>query len=180
MASAFTHSFVGLAAGKLVFPEKMPARFWVLSAVCALLPDIDVIGYFLGIRYGDTLGHRGFAHSLVFASFISVLVTIAAFPAIQRFSKHWWLLIVSFFATTASHGILDAMTDGGYGIAFFSPFSNTRYFLPWRPIEVAPIGVRGFFSRWGWDVLVSELIWIWVPMMLLLVIVTIMRRQQTR
>ena len=27
---------------------------------------------------------------------------------------------------------------GGLGVAFFSPFSNARYFLPWRPIRVAP------------------------------------------
>jgi inner membrane protein len=180
MASAFTHSFVALAAGKMVFPERMPARFWTLSVVCALLPDVDVIGYFLGIRYGNILGHRGFTHSLLFALVIAVLVTVTAFPAIQRFSKHWWLLMGCFFVSIASHGVLDAMTNGGYGIAFFSPFSDVRYFLPWRPIEVAPIAVRGFFSRWGWDVLMSELRVVWIPVITLLIIVTLVRRQRTR
>lgn len=179
MASAFTHSFIALAAGKLFFPEKMPVRFWVLSVVCALLPDADVIGYFLGIRYGDMLGHRGFTHSLLFALLIAVLATVAAFPAVQRFTKHWWLLIGCFFAAAASHGILDAMTDGGYGIAFFSPFSNTRFFLPWQPLDVAPIGVRGFFSRWGWDVLMSELLWIWLPFALVLALAYVVRRRRS-
>ena len=180
MASAFTHGFVALSFGKLFFPERMPVRFWVLSIVCTLLPDVDVIGFFLGVRYSDTLGHRGFSHSLLFALLIAVLVTVAAFPAVRRFSKQWWFLAGYFFAVTASHGVLDAMTDGGYGIAFFSPFNNTRLFLPWRPLEVAPIGVRGFFSRWGWDVLMSEVLYIWLPVTLLLVIVYRIRGKRSR
>jgi inner membrane protein len=55
------------------------------------------------------------------------------------------------------------MTDGGLGIAFFSPFDRTRYFLPWRPIRVSPIGVASFFSRWGLEVLASELVYVWLP-----------------
>ncbi|MHB8846617.1 MAG: metal-dependent hydrolase [Nitrospirota bacterium] len=179
MASAFTHGIFALATGKLFFAERMPARFWILTVVCTLLPDLDVVGYFLGVRYGDTLGHRGFFHSLPFALVVAVLVTIAAFPAVKRFTRQWWLMIGCFFGSTASHGVLDAMTNGGYGIAFFSPFSNTRYFLPWRPLEVAPIGVRGFFSRWGWDVLMSELLWIWLPLAVMLVIVSIVRNQRS-
>jgi len=52
-------------------------------------------------------------------------------------------------------------------------------FLPWRPLEVAPIGVRGFFSRWGWDVLLSEWLYIWLPVTLLLVIVYRVRGQRS-
>ena len=75
----------------------------------------------------------------------------------------WWLLIAHFFLVTASHGVLDAMTDGGLGIAFFAPFDNSRYFLPWRPVMVSPIGVAPFFSHYGLDVLISEFVWIWLP-----------------
>jgi inner membrane protein len=62
----------------------------------------------------------------------------------------------------AAHDLLDAMTDGGLGIALFSPFDRTRYFLPWRPIRVAPIG-GGFFSEYGLRALASEARWIWLP-----------------
>jgi inner membrane protein len=55
------------------------------------------------------------------------------------------------------------MTTGGLGVAFWSPFSNTRYFFPWRVILVSPIGVEAFLSAWGWRVLKSELAWIWLP-----------------
>lgn len=67
-----------------------------------------------------------------------------------------------FFLATASHGFLDAMTNGGLGVAFFSPFNNVRYFLPWRPIRVSPIGVTRFFSHRGLEVVQSELLWIWL------------------
>jgi inner membrane protein len=175
MASAFTHVFVAAALGKAVSPEKMSLRFWTLGLFCSLLPDLDVIAFRLGIPYRHMFGHRGFFHSLPFAFIVGVLVVSLAFPAVQRFSRRWWLLAGYFFLVTASHGVLDAMTSGGYGIAFFSPFDNTRYFLPWRPLVVSPIGVYGFFSRWGWDVITSEILWIWIPTLLFLVLLTLFR-----
>lgn len=71
-----------------------------------------------------------------------------------------------------SHGLLDAMTDGGRGIAFFSPFSNHRYFLPWRPIRVSPIGGIDFGVLW------SEVRWVWLPAMAVAAIAAIRRRLQ--
>jgi inner membrane protein len=58
--------------------------------------------------------------------------------------------------------LLDALTNGGLGVALFAPFSNERFFFPWRPIEVSPIGA-GFFSARGMRVLLSEARWIWLP-----------------
>jgi inner membrane protein len=179
MASAFTHSFFAVAAGKLAFPDRLTSRIWMLGILCALLPDLDVIGFRFGIPYGNSLGHRGFSHSLLFAVITGCAVALLAFRDVPFRSRQWWSFAAYFCVAAASHGVLDAMTDGGYGVAFFSPFSNVRYFLPWRPLEVAPIGVRGFFSRWGWDVLMSELLWIWVPVTLLLVVVSLTRRQRS-
>jgi inner membrane protein len=63
---------------------------------------------------------------------------------------------------TVSHGILDAMTDGGRGVAFFAPFDDTRYFFPFRPIKVSPIGLS-FFTARGLDVIWSEFLWVCIP-----------------
>ena len=71
----------------------------------------------------------------------------------------WWAY---FSVVTASHGLLDALTDGGRGIALLAPFSAERFYFPWRPIHVSPIGLR-FFSARGLDVALSELQWVWVP-----------------
>ena len=180
MASAFTHVFVAAALGNAVSPGKMPLRFLTLSLFSSLLPDLDVIVFRLGIPYRHMFGYRGFFHSLTFALIVGLLVVLLAFRTVPRFSGKWWTLAGYFFAVTASHGLLDAMTSGGYGIAFFSPFDDTRYFLPWRPLVVSPIGVYGFFSRWGWNVIVSELLWIWMPTLMFLVIVILFRIKHLR
>jgi inner membrane protein len=61
-------------------------------------------------------------------------------------------------------------------VAFFSPFDNTRYFLPWRPIVVSPLSLTRFLSGRGVAVLQSELIWIWIPAGLLAVLMLVFRR----
>jgi inner membrane protein len=67
----------------------------------------------------------------------------------------------------ASHGVLDAFTNGGLGIAFLWPWSAHRYFFPIQMIEVSPLGLRPFLSAWGLNVLLSELLWVWIPCTLL-------------
>jgi inner membrane protein len=57
----------------------------------------------------------------------------------------------------ASHPLLDTLTNGGLGCALFWPFDNARYFAPWRPIPVSPIGL-GFFSPYGMFVAAVELL----------------------
>jgi inner membrane protein len=154
----------------------MPKRVWAAAALCSVLPDIDVIGFHFGIRYGDFWGHRGFTHSLLFAALLATLVAILT---VRKVSPEASLLCVRIFLflAVASHGLLDAMTNGGLGVAFFSPCNNDRYFLPWRPIRVSPIGVGTFFSERGLDVLKSELFWIWLPAALLAILVWQVRRR---
>jgi inner membrane protein len=161
MPTIVTHGFVAAALGKGLTAGRVPARFWFLSVLCSILPDVDVLGFRLGIRYQDMLGHRGLSHSLVFAIFLSLIVTLLAFPQVrQKWTR--FLLFSYFFTVTASHGVLDAMTDGGLGIAFFAPFDNTRYFFPFRPIKVSPIGLA-FLSARGLDVAWSEFLWVCIP-----------------
>jgi len=71
------------------------------------------------------------------------------------------------------------MTDGGLGVAFFAPFENRRYFLPWRPIHISPIGIGRFFSERGLAVVQSELLWIWLPAAVLAVSAWILRRSRS-
>jgi inner membrane protein len=163
MASVFSHTVVALAIGNVSTIRSMAPRFWWLSVFCSILPDADVLSFVFGIDYGDLLGHRGLTHSLSFALILSVVVVQVWFKDVRAWSRMWWMLTAHFFLVTASHGLLDAMTDGGLGVAFFAPFDNSRYFLPWRPVMVSPIGIAPFFSRYGLDVLISEVVWIWVP-----------------
>src|SRR4030042_6463779 len=91
------------------------------------------------------------------------------------FSKQWFFYLIFFFLLSTSHGILDAFTNGGLGIALLSPFDKTRYFSPWRPIMVSPIGVISFFGRWGLAVIKSELLWVWLPSFLMVITSVVIR-----
>ncbi|OAI45455.1 hypothetical protein AYO43_08190 [Nitrospira sp. SCGC AG-212-E16] len=161
MASAFSHAIVALAMGKAFRNKELSWRELSLGALCSALPDLDVIGLYVGIQYGDVWGHRGMTHSVVFAALLAgILVGVwyRGKPAAAMTG-----LYLYFFLCTASHGVLDAMTNGGLGVAFFSPFDTTRYFFPVRPILVSPIGVSEFFSEYGVRILASEAMWIWLP-----------------
>ena len=45
-----------------------------------------------------------------------------------------------------SHGLLDALTDGGLGIGLLSPLNWRRYFFPIRPLPVALLSPSSLFS----------------------------------
>ena len=38
--------------------------------------------------------------------------------------------------------------------------------MPYTPIVVAPLGFIRMFSRWGVAVIVSEAVWVWLPLSL--------------
>ena len=151
----------GAAIAQALAPCPLRGELTWIAAVCAMLPDADVIGLSAGIPYGDLFGHRGFTHSLFFAGLVAVGVT-----SLKRNKAHVRDLIrvfICILVATASHGLLDALTNGGLGVAFFAPFDSARYFFPLRPILVSPIGLGAFLSRRGLSVLLSEMIWVWPP-----------------
>ena len=168
MATIISHSIAALAVGKAVAPPGMPPKFWIATAVCAALPDLDVVSFAFDIPYGDMFGHRGVTHSLPFALALALVVVLLFFRESPMFAGPWWLLVIYFFVVTASHAVLDALTNGGLGVAFFAPFSGQRYFFPWRPIEVSPIGIEPFLTARGIAVIISEIKWIWMPSLILL------------
>ena len=175
MASAFGHAFAAIALGTSLPKEYRTPKFWILAMVCAILPDADVIGFSFGIRYESFWGHRGFSHSFLGAFILGTVITIIFYRTLIL-SKKGIYLILFFTMATASHAILDAMTTGGLGVAFFSPWDNTRHFFEWRPIKVSPIGIKNFFSEWGLRVILSELIYIFIPGTLYMCITYILRR----
>ena len=159
MATIVSHAIVAITLGKAAHIQQ-PAIAW--AVLLSVLPDIDVLGLPFGVSHYDFFGHRGFTHSLFFALVAAIVVMGVALRDMPRYRRAWWGTLIFLFACAASHGVLDAMTNGGAGIAFFSPFSNARYFLPWTPLEVSPIG-RNFFSEDGVETLLSEAIWLWLP-----------------
>ncbi len=158
MPTFLTHPAVpislALAGKSRICPSLLAAGIFV-----SVLPDADVVAFQLGIPYEHTLGHRGLSHSPVFA-FLLAAAGSRAFSSGRRIAAFWFL-----FLSALSHGILDAATNGGLGVAFLSPISNSRFFLPWRPILVSPLSVTGFLTERGLFVLLSELLWVWAPLL---------------
>lgn len=169
MASIFGHAFVAFAFGKSFSKTIVNWKFILLGIICSIIPDADVIGFNFGIKYESFWGHRGFSHSLLFGLILGVFVT-TIFYTRYLFKKKGITLVLFFTICTISHAILDALTTGGLGVAFFSPFDTTRYFFPWRPIQVSPIGIERFFSERGIKVILSELVWIGIPSIFFIVI----------
>ena len=161
MASVFGHGLLATAMGiHMDHPTKIKL---VLTGIClSILPDADIVAFNYGIPYEHMFGHRGFTHSLFFALIMAGILSRVLFSSLKRMSVFIYLFLCS-----ASHGILDAMTTGGRGIAFFAPFSDERYFFPWRIIQVSPLRARQFFSDWGLEVIKSELVWIGLPCLVL-------------
>lgn len=169
MPTIITHSIFAISLAHVFKRSELPLRFWLLAMICSMLPDIDVVGFSFGVKYGDFWGHRGFTHSLVFACLTSLIVVLVAFYQ-EKYRPLRPRLLLFYFLVTASHGLFDAMTNGGLGIAFFSPFDEARYFLPLRPIQVSPIGLHDFLKWGGWRVLTNEIRWIALPSLLLLLL----------
>ncbi|GJL58969.1 MAG: hypothetical protein NPIRA03_18260 [Nitrospirales bacterium] len=178
MASVFGHVMLAYAMGKSLRTPFYTARFWWLTMACCLLPDADVLGLALGIPYEHMLGHRGFTHSIVFAILVGVVVPRWASPTVVFGTGPYWVFAVYFCLVTLSHGFLDALTNGGLGIAFFAPFDSTRYFFPLRPIVVSPIGLSAFLSQEGMGVLFSELVWIGIPVGIWLLCLRVIRKPE--
>lgn len=167
MPTIFSHAIFAVAANRTFFSQSVSFWFWFLTTSCAIMPDADVIGRYFGIERGGMFAHRGFTHSIAFSVIFGAFIAFIA----KRFLKinvSRLKLTVYFALATFTHPLLDMFTNGGSGVALFAPFSNERFFSPWRPVEVSPIGLR-FFSKRGIDVILSEIIWIWIPAIILLI-----------
>ncbi len=161
MPTIFSHAVFAAVTGKAAVNKAGSVWFWLLIAGCAMMPDADVAAYWFGVPRGSMFAHRGITHSVFFAVVFGAAIAFFShrfLPIGFSFLKLW----ACFALATVSHPLLDMLTDGGSGAALFAPFSNERFFFPWRPVEVSPIGM-GFFSQRGWTVIASEIIWIWLP-----------------
>ena len=95
---------VATVVGKVMQPKGAPWWYWFAGATLSVLPDLDVIGFGLGIRYDDVLGHRGLSHSLLAAVLFAGVLSVAL-PKQNVISAS--RLFVFLFLAIASHGVLE-------------------------------------------------------------------------
>jgi len=158
MPTVLSHPAVPLAVGLALGQHIIPRRLLIAGAVASVVPDLDVIGMHMGMHYPSVFGHRGITHSLLFALAMGLLAALS-YAWFETTRPKAFAFI---FASTASHGLLDMMTNGGSGIPLWWPLSNDRFTLPWRVIEVSPLSLEPFLNSAGL-ILRSELFWVWLP-----------------
>jgi inner membrane protein len=177
MPSLFTHPAVPLALGFGLGARRIPWRLLAVGCLLSMMPDLDVLGFRLGIPYASAFGHRGFSHSLLFALMLGAGV---AWFAADWFKVGRLLAAVYLSLATVSHALLDACTQGGLGVALWWPWSDRRvFFEQWQAIRVSPIGM-GFFSSQGLAVIQSELLTVWLPAALLCIVAFVVRMWRRR
>jgi len=159
MPTILSHPAVPLGLAIALGPANVSGRLLAAGVFASVIPDLDVLGFRLGIAYSHELGHRGFTHSLAFAIALAVLAATFA----NRLKSLPLPAFIFVFVACASHGLLDMLTTGGHGIALLWPFSEERYFWPVQVIEVSTLNLRRFFGEAGLTVLGSEFRWVWLP-----------------
>jgi inner membrane protein len=175
MPFLLSHSLAGTALGSIPFPDRVPKRIWWLATLCAAIPDIDT-AWSYGTPGSDSwLAHRGITHTPIFGVLLAAVMVRVAFPNVTS-SLQRWRLWAALCLATVSHGVLDALSAYGAGIPFFFPFSTERYFLPWRPIRASPGSYGHGIVRLLLKSIRPELLWIWVPASLLLLLTAWRRR----
>ncbi|GGP24768.1 metal-dependent hydrolase [Silvimonas amylolytica] len=158
MTTVVTHAIVAATLVRfLPRPWRSPALY-VLAMLGSMAPDLDTIGLKFGIAYDSPYGHRGATHSLLFAAVLGGVMAWWLARKQGALARHWMILTACVF----THPVMDALTNGGRGVAFLWPLSDDRFFFPLHPILVSPIGAR-FFSERGVMTLESELVWVWAP-----------------
>ena len=160
MPTIMSYAIVPLAGVLILGRSRLSVPVIATGLVFAMLPDADIVGFGLGVEYGDIWGHRGASHSLGFAAAASLFGTAILRPDL------YYAAAIFLFLSMASHGLLDMLTNGGLGVALLWPFEQTRHFAPLTPIAVSPIGLADFISARGAAVLYSEAVWIWMPLTL--------------
>jgi len=159
MPSILGHTMAGLSISAACTQGRPPRRIWVLAVACAVAPDLDWFTGLFGIQDGHSLSHRGMSHSLLAALLIAALAMLIGFRSQLRSPRHWACMLSAAF----SHGLLDACTFGGTGVAFLEPFSKARFVCLWQPIFVSPIPMSGRLLDWLLFSLGTEILWIGLP-----------------
>lgn len=160
MPTIVTHAAVPLCLGLGLGSKVIPRGLLLAGVGLSMLPDADVLAFKFGVAYGDVLGHRGFTHSLLFAFVVPLLVAWLGHKRFKASLAHCWAFLT---VSLLSHSLLDSITTGGKGVGWLWPWSDERFFAPWQVIKVAPFALSRYTTPYGHQVILSELMWVWLP-----------------
>lgn len=153
MSSAVSHFVMGatialpFTAVPSVRKAVRPIGLVLSAGLLSAAPDLDT-AFFGVIPYAHFFGHRGFFHSPFFGISVAVTLSFLLLAVLRSFGMKASAGVAAALALAlASHGLLDAMTDAGLGVMLLYPFSEERFFLPWRPFHAPPVKISSLSIR---------------------------------
>lgn len=149
-----------------MLPKGHERRVMVAAALCGCLPDLDVVTYALEIRANEPLGHRGLFHSLLAALVLAGVATFVVGRKLERRGPELRRVFLFLLFSAASHGLLDAVTQGEVGVALFAPFSAVRLASPWKLLPACPVGLAEYLGYFGFLTLANEVLYAVAPVAL--------------
>lgn len=140
MSSIFAHACAGVIVKESIKTDSSLRNNRLLLSLAifvALLPDIDVLIYFI-FKSSSIIPHRAETHSLLFA-----FVTCGFFTILSSrlFNIPIFKLFLIFLFSILSHLALDYLMGAGPPIPLFAPFSYKGFL---SPIKVVPCA---FYSK---------------------------------
>ncbi|OQA34561.1 MAG: Inner membrane protein YbcI [Acidobacteria bacterium ADurb.Bin340] len=164
MPSLLGHTLAGFTVSAAFHRGRPPFRVALAATACALAPDLDWFTGWAGLSEGHDLAHRGISHGLAAVPILAGCFMLLLFRKRLKEPRLWLCL----GAATLSHGLLDAWTFGGTGVAFLAPFIDTRYTAAWQPLFVSPLPLSGHLLEWFLFALATELVWLGLPALLII------------
>ncbi len=124
-----THCLLGAATARAVAGPRLGRAVFLLGALAAELPDLDVV-----IPTDPALPmewHRHWTHALCCAPLIGALAALP-FLIAARWRREWKVVLAAAIAAAATHGVLDTCTS--YGTYWLWPFIDRR--LAWDVVSI--------------------------------------------
>lgn len=132
MPLPIAHALVGASLVAAIHTRPDSHRYLIALMAGAILANAPDLDFFLVFTLHSRAWHRGFTHSLIFASFVCLLFVLAAGKQRLRDALACGLAF-------ASHGILDFLTTKiGGGVELLWPFSAERLGLGWAGLSEIP------------------------------------------
>jgi len=126
-----THAALGGACAQAILQKKDPRNAWMVGALAAMAPDLDVLIQSQNDPMLAFLYHRNFTHSLLFIP-VGALFAALCLLIFKRFRVHWTYTLLAALIGYSTHALLDACTT--YGTMLLWPFSNRR--ISWDIIAI--------------------------------------------
>ncbi|HEV8285055.1 MAG TPA: metal-dependent hydrolase [Chitinophagaceae bacterium] len=137
---SLTHIVLGACIGEAIAGKNFGKKAMIGGALAQSIPDIDFISQLWLNKPNDLFAHRGLSHSILFAFFATIIMSILFIKFFHKEPVSWKRWFLLFGLNLFTHIFIDSFN--AYGVGWFEPFSHYR--ISFHILFVAD----PFFSVW--------------------------------